>query len=41
MRSCLSALLALPLVALPLLAGGPQVGQPAPAFTLTDTQAAP
>jgi len=38
MRSCLSALLALPLVALPLLAGGPQVGQPAPAFTLTDTQ---
>lgn len=33
MRSCLSALLALPLVA-----GGPQVGQPAPAFTLTDTQ---
>lgn len=38
MRLCLSALLALPLVALPLLAGGPQVGQPAPAFTLTDTQ---
>lgn len=33
MRHCLSALLALPLVA-----GGPQVGQPAPAFALTDTQ---
>lgn len=33
MRLGLTALLALPLVA-----GGPQVGHPAPAFTLTDTQ---